>query len=384
VNVDLMEKISLKVCYINDMLEDISEIQDALLIDRLNLFVNKEKFWISATKLSIRNIDTLHFEMNKFEDAFRRVNSELQVEYQRRQKLQFLIKQESALIALFPLLLEDLNELLNNKAFDIKVPSVIAEFPAMILKLKNLNEISTYFKRISEDYQKVVNMQDVNEFINIKTNININSLTNVFLKITPRSAANKNKMLKLDKLRNDLERLNKEIPEKIKQISEANQEYVKKEMAESRSLLHSELSASFEKVEPKLFAVQELLKKGLRGKEERASEALKLRQTILRYETIIWAEYSTQLFEEMNAFVNGTNTWRLDDFDIALQRFVKEKNEAIKAAKNEFSPLLEKNRDYKNELERLIHTKSSYSDFEILCKKMGGFRFFKMVFYKFK
>ena len=32
VNVDLMEKISLKVCYINDMLEDISEIQDALLI----------------------------------------------------------------------------------------------------------------------------------------------------------------------------------------------------------------------------------------------------------------------------------------------------------------------------------------------------------------
>lgn len=373
-----------KLEYIYDMVNDIQEIEHPYLIQKLSINEKKEQFKLRMEKVNINNYDTLHFELKKLEEEFRKVNIELQKDYQIQQKISSILKQDTQTFGAYPNVLAELNQILtNHNKFSDRV-LLLADLPVIITKLKQITEFNMYVKRLSDEYKLIFSATELQELVGIINKISLRTLFNDHAILERKIAVNKSKILKLEKLRADYNKIVQSFAKSANSLTIENQNYIRSGIEEVRNILFTALNTSFEKCESKLFAMTEMLNKGPVDKTGRADEALKLRQVIIRHETLIWSEHSTQLIEELNAYVKGTNTWRLEDFEIAIPRFVKEKNEAIKAAKSEFSQFIEKNSAIKLEFDRLVNTKCSHADFSQLCKRLGGGKFFKSILLKFK
>lgn len=74
-----------KLEYIYDMINDIQVIDHPYLIQKLSINEKKVQFKDRLIKINLHNYDTLHFELKKLEDEFKKANIELQKDYQIQQ-----------------------------------------------------------------------------------------------------------------------------------------------------------------------------------------------------------------------------------------------------------------------------------------------------------
>lgn len=147
-------------------------------------------------------------------------------------------------------------------------------------------------------------------------------------------------------------------------------------------MLNENPGREFEKADQKIRTIRELLKKQFVANDQRASEAMYIRQMISRYETNIWQEDLTRLFEELNEYINGGSFKNKETFTDQIQSCIKEKTNLLKWSGLSMMFIF-KNRDYKNRFERIINTKCEKQELKQLINDMGSFKPLKNIFYKY-
>lgn len=382
--VEGLKKTLVKLTYMHDMLDEIGQINNPVLEEKVSLNTYKTKFNNGVNNLVFRTVDTLHFEMQQFEQIFKKALVQLNDDKQKREKLRSLMGQDLPVITQFSIIEIEIRKMIEGETKGgIGADYVITHYPSIRDSLNKINEFSKYFSVLSRDYMLVLSGSDLQIFQNTKKTISLQTLSGEFLKLNAKATEYKNKIIKLDTLRNGVNNLQKEVNEKIADLSPNHQIYVREEMMKARGLLFDQLSTEFEKAETKINAIREVLKKEFKSNDQKATEALYIRQTISRYENSIWQEDLTLLFEELNAFVNGSSAWTKDEFSNATQKFIRQKNEAMETVKSEFSLFFEKKRVLKNRFEKIENTKSSKKELEALLNEMSSFKPLKNIFYKF-
>lgn len=382
--IDQLNNMLVKLTYMHDLLQDMEQIKDPVLQQKVSLQVYKSKFINAASNLVSRSVDILYFEMQQFAQLFKKANDQLGSEKQKRERVRSLMGQDLPLLAQFPVVETELRKIVEGEVIgSIGTDYVINNYISIRDNLNKINEFNTYFSRLSRDYLLILSGYDLQIFQMVQKAIALNGLSGEFLKLSSKATEYKNKMIKLDTLRNLVTGLHKEINEKISQLSSNHQSYVQEEMAKIKELLVEKPGPLFEQAEPKINTIREVLKKEFRSNDQRATDALYIRQSIGKYENQIWQEDLTLLFEELNNFVAGKSVWNKDEFGTAMQKFTRQKNEMIETVKTEFELYFSKNRDYKNRFEKIANTKSMRKDLEDLVGEMGSFKPLKNIFYKF-
>lgn len=382
--IEELKKLLVKLAYIHDMLNDIEQIKNPVLEEKISLAVTKTKFINAANNLLFRSVDTLHFEMQHFEQVFKKAVQQLNEEKQKREKVRSLMGQDLPLLSQFPVIEAELRKIVDGEMRGSIGPDyIISNYPSIRDNLGKLNEFSRYFSKLSNDYMQILNGCDLQIFQTAKNTLSLSNLSGEFLKINAKASEYKNKVIKLDTLRNLFTNLHKDVNEKIGELSANHQSFVKDEMAKTRELLLDKVGREYEKAEAKINTIKEVLKKEFKSNDQKATDALYIRQSIARYDNNIWQEDSTSLYETLNDFASGKPGWGKDDFVNAIQRFIKQRNEALELTKTEFELFFEKNREYKNRFEKIANTKSSKRDLEVLVNEMSSFKPLKNLFYKF-
>lgn len=382
--IDDLNNMLVKLTYMHDLLVDIEQIQNPILEEKTSLHVYKPKFYNGASNLVFRSVDTLLYEMQQFEQLFKKAYSQLNDEKQKRERLRSLMGQDLLLVTQFPVIESELRKIVEGEMKGtIGADFVITNYLSIRDNLSKLNEFSKYFSKLSRDYMLILGGFDLQVFQTIKSTLSLSNLSGEFIKMNSKATECKNKMIKLDTLRNQVNNLRKEINEKIGELSANHQIYVKEEMTKIQELLIENLGSEFEKAEPKINTIREVLKKEFKSNDQRATDTLYIRQSITRYENNIWQEDLTILFEELNGFVAGKSAWSKDEFSNTTQKFIRQKNEVLELVKTEFDLFLSKNRDLKNKFEKIANTKSSKKELEILINEMNSFKPLKNIFYKF-
>lgn len=106
----------------------------------------KQKFLNAADKLVFRSVDTLHFEMQKFEELFRKVNTQLNAEKQKQEKVRSLIHQDMPLLTVFPEIEKALKGIADGETVNgMGTDYVITNYRSIRDSLLKLNEFSKYF-----------------------------------------------------------------------------------------------------------------------------------------------------------------------------------------------------------------------------------------------
>lgn len=384
VKIKELEGVLVKLTYMHDMLNDIEEIRNPVLEEMISLAVTKTKFINSANSLLFRSIDTLYFEMQQFEKLFKKTVSQLNDEKQKREKVRSLMGQDLSVLSQFPVIETELRRIVDGESKGgIGTDHVLTNYPSIRDNLSKINEYSIYFSRLSRDYMLILKDSDIHVFQAAKSNLSLGTLSAEFMKLNSRATGFKNRMLQLDTLRNQVSSLRKEINEKSGDLASNHQTYVREEMAKIQELLFDSLGSEFEKAAVKISMIRELLKKEFRSNDQRATDTLYIRQSIAKYENNIWQEDLTILFEALNDYANGMSGWSKDDFGIAVQKFIKQRNEILESVKIEFELFFSKNRDYKNRYEKIANTKGSRKELETLVNEMSSFKPLKNLFYKF-
>lgn len=382
--IDELEAVLIKLTYMHDILNDIEEIRNPALEEKISLTTIKTRFITSANTLSFRSVDTLHYEMQNFEKLFKKTISQLNDEKQKREKVRSLMGQDLPVISQFPVIETELRKITEGEMKgSIGADYVITNYPSIRDHLNKLNEFSKYFSKLSRDYLLILSGHDLQVFQAVQNNLSLSNLPGEFIKLNAKATEYKNKMIKLDTLRNQLNALRKEVNEKTGELSVSHQAYVRDEMTKIQELLVDKPGSEFERADAKINAIREILKKEFRSNDQRATDTLYIRQSIGKYENNIWQEDLTSLFEALNDFANGKPGWTKDDFGVAVQKFIKQRNEALGSVKDEFELFFSKNRDYKNRFEKIANTKSSKKELEILINEMSSFKPLKNIFYKF-
>lgn len=382
--VNELESVLVKLTYMHDMLNDIEKIQNQILEEKISLNVIKPKFIDSANRLLFRSIDTLHYEMQNFEKLFKKTVLQLNDEKQKCEKIRSLIAQDLPVITAFPLIEAELKKIADGEMKGgIGADYVLTNYPSIRDNLKNINEFDKYFSKLSHDYILILEDSDIKVFQAVKTNLSLSSLSSEFMKLNSRAIGFKNRIIQLDTLRNQVNSLKKEINEKAGDLAINHQSYIQEEMVRIQELLFDKPGREFEKAGAKINTIRELLKKEFRSSDQRATDTLYIRQSIAKYENNIWQEDLTILFESLNDYANGKLGWSKDDFSIAIQRFIKQRNETLESVKSEFALFFSKNRDYKNRFEKIANTKSTRKELETLISEMSSFKPLKSIFYKF-
>src|SRR5665647_878064 len=85
-----LKKVLVKLTYMHDMLNDIEQIKNPVLEEKASLAITKAKFISAANNLLFRSVDTLHFEMQHFEQVFKKAVQQLNDEKQKREKVRSL------------------------------------------------------------------------------------------------------------------------------------------------------------------------------------------------------------------------------------------------------------------------------------------------------
>ena len=382
--IDGLKEMLVKLSYMHYLLKDLEQIKDPILSQKISLREHKEKFRGGADRLVARSVNTLHHEMKNFESLFKTVVSKLNDAEQKRDKLKSLAGQDLPLISQFPVIANEIQSLHEGEASGTLTPEhVIANYASIRDSLNKINESSKYFSRLSKDYLAILSDCDLKVFDSIKKTVSLSNLSMEFAKINSKTTEYKNRMLRLDTLRNQAAQLRKEVNEKVGQLSAHHQTYVRNEMAEIQNLLFDKPENTFEKAGAKINMVRELLKKEFRSNDQRGTDALYIRQYIGRYESNIWQEDLAKFYEELNLFVNGSSKWTKDDFTNSVQNLIKEKNQVLEITRKEFDLFFSKNREYKNRFEKIENTKSAKKELEDLVREMGSFKPLKNIFYKF-
>jgi len=379
-----LKKAIVKLTYAYELLSDMEEIKDPILKERLAVELNKNQFINSANKLLFKSIDTLHFEMQNFEQLFKKISLQLNTERQKCEKVKSLIGQDRPLLTQFPIIELEIRKISEGEIKgSFGADYIINNYSSVRDNLNKLNEFSKYFFRLSGDYMKILNGNDLQIFQTSKTTLSLGSLSPEFMKISAKATAFKNKMIKLDTLRNQLNNLRKELNEKIEHLTPNHQNYVRAEMIKIQQYLFENLGFEFEKSEQKISTIKELLKKEFKTNDQRATDLLYIRQSIAKYEHNIWQEDLTLLYESLNDFASGKTGWTKEEFNITIQKYIKQRNETLELTKTEFELFFSKNRDYKNRFEKIANTKSSNKELDILVNEMSSFKPLKNLFYKF-
>ena len=379
-----LKNFMVKLSYISEMLGDIQQIKNPALETKLTLDNYKHKFIADAEKLVARSIDTLHFELQKFEALYRKTAEQLNTEKQKRDKVRSLLGQDLPLISQFPLVKKELESIADGESKGIiGADYILTNYISIKENIKKLNEFSMYFLRLSKDYLQILAGTDLEIFQNIKNQLTLGNLSAEFVRLNSNATICKNKMISLDTLRNQMNSLRTEINAKINDLSPNHQSYVRTEIAIIQELLLDKPGIDFEKAGSKINTVRAVLKKEFVSNDQRATDALYIRQSIARYENNIWQEDLTVLFEELNNYASGNPGWSKEDFGQAIQKFITHKNEALETVKIAFELFFEKNRDYKNRFEKIANTKAANAELESLVKEMGSFKPLKNIFYKF-
>lgn len=382
--IDQLNNMLIKLAYMHDLLQDMEQIKDPVLQQKVSLQVYKPKFINAASNLLSRSVDTLYFEMQQFAQLFKKANDQMGSEKQKRERVRSLMGQDLPLLVQFPVIETEFKKIVEGEVVgSIGADYVINNYKSIRDNLHKIGEFNTYFSRLSKDYLLILGGCDLQIFQTVQKAISLNILSGEFLKLNAKATEYKQKMIKLDTLRNLATGLYKEINEKISQLSSNHQTYVQDEMAKVKELLVEKPGPIFEQAEPKINTIREVLKKEFRSNDQRATDALYIRQSIAKYENQIWQEDLTLLFEELNNFVEGKSTWNKDEFGTAMQKFIRQKNEMVEVVKSEFELYFSKNRDYKNKFEKITNTKSLRKDLENLVGEMGSFKPLKNIFYKF-
>jgi len=379
-----LESVLVKLTYMHDMLNDIEEIRNPVLEEMISSDVTKARFVNSANSLLFRSVDTLYFEMQHFEKLFKKTVSQLNDEKQKREKVRSLMGQDLLVLSQFPVIEAEFRRIVDGQVKgSIGADHVITNYPSIRDSLNKINEFSIYFSRLSRDYMLILGDSDIQVFQAAKNNLSLSTLSGEFMKLNSRATGFKNRMLQLDTLRNQVSNLKKEINEKSGDLASNHQTYVREEMAKIQELLFDRLGSEFEKAAVKINTIRDLLKKEFRSNDQRATDTLYIRQSISKYENNIWQEDLTILFEALNDYASGKSGWSKDDFGIAVQKFIKQRNETLESVKTEFELFFSKNREYKNRYEKIANTKGSRKELETLVNEMSSFKPLKNLFYKF-
>ncbi|MBK9381246.1 MAG: hypothetical protein IPN39_07945 [Chitinophagaceae bacterium] len=381
---DQLYKAQMNLQYISVLLNDLDKINTPVLREKLSLTEYKQKFLNAADKLVFRSVDTLHFEMQKFEELFRKVNTQLNAEKQKQEKVRSLIHQDMPLLTVFPEIEKALKGIADGETVNgMGTDYVITNYRSIRDSLLKLNEFSKYFSVLSKDYLQVLSGQDLQLFQSIKPVLSLSMLLSEGLRLSSLAAELKNRIIRLDTLRNQFVLLRREVNEKIGEVSPNHQKYIREEISGIQALLNENPGREFEKADQKIRTIRELLKKQFVANDQRASEAMYIRQMISRYETNIWQEDLTRLFEELNEYINGGSFKNKETFTDQIQSCIKEKNEFIEMVRSEYDVYFQKNRDYKNRFERIINTKCEKQELKQLINDMGSFKPLKNIFYKY-
>lgn len=379
-----LENTQIKLQYISDLLNDLEKISSPVLQQKLSLSEYKQKFQKAADKLLFRSVDTLHFEMQKFEELFKKVNTQLNAEKQKQEKVRSLIHQDMPLLAVFPEIDKALKRIAEGETVNgMGTDYVINNYISIRDSLLKLNEFSKYFSALSKDYLQVLSGYDLQLFQTIKPVLSLSILLSEGLRLSSLAAELKNRIIRLDTLRNQFVLLRREVNEKIGEVSPNHQKYISEEISGIQALLNENPGKEFEKADQKIRTIRELLTKQFVANDQRASEAMYIRQMISRYETNIWQEDLTRLFEELNDYMNGGSFKNKEAFTEQIQSCIKEKNEFIEMVRSEYDIYFQKNRDYKNRFERIINTKCEKQELKQLINDMGSFKPLKNIFYKY-
>ena len=379
-----LQKVLIKLTYMHDMLNDIEEIKNPVLEEKVSLPVTKAKFSNAANTLLFRSVDTLHFEMQHFEQLFKKALLQLNDDKQKRERVRSLMGQDMPLLSQFPVIETELRRIVEGETKGSIGPDyIISNYLSIRDNLSKLNEFGRYFSKLPNDYLIILSGCDLQTFHTSKNVLSLNNLSGEFLKINSKAIEYKNKMIKLDTLRNQVNSLRKEINEKIGDLSLNHQNYIRDEMTKVQELLFDKIGREYEKADAKINTIRELLKKEFKSNDQKATDALYIRQSIARHENNIWQEDFSLLYESLNDFANGKLCWNKDDFTTAIQKFIKQRNEDLELTKTEFELFFEKNRDYKNKFEKIANTKSSKMELEGLINEMSSFKPLKNLFYKF-
>lgn len=382
--IDELNNMLVKLTYMHDLLNDIDQINNPVLGEKTSLHVYKPKFNNAASNLVFRSVDTLLYEMQQFEQLFKKAYSQLNDEKQKREKVRSLMGQDLPLVTQFTVIESELRKIVEGEMKgSIGADYVITNYLSIRDNLSKLNEFSKYFSKLSRDYMLILGGYDLQVFQTIKSNLSLSNLSGEFVKINSKATEYKNKMIKLDTLRNQVNNLRKEINEKIGELSANHQTYVRDEMAKIQELLFDKIGSEFEKSDAKINTIREILKKEFVSNDQRVTDTLYIRQSISRFENNIWQEDLTILFEELNNFIAGKSAWTKDEFSNATQKFIRQKNEGLGLVKTEFELFFSKNRDYKNRFQKIENTKSSKKELEMLINEMSSFKPLKNIFYKF-
>jgi len=379
-----LQKVLVKLTYMHDMLNDIEEIKNPVLEEKVSLPVTKAKFINAANNLLFLSIDTLHFEMQHFEHIFNKALVQLNDDKQKREKVRSLMGQDMSLLSQFPAIETEFRKIVEGETKGGIGPDyIISNYLSIRDNLSKLNEFSRYFSKLSNDYMLILSGCNLQTFHTSKNVLSLNNLSGEFLKISSKATEYKNKMIKLDTLRNQVNSLRKEINEKIGDLSLNHQNYVRDEMTKVQELLFDKIGREYEKADAKINTIRELLKKEFKSNDQKATDALYIRQSIARHENNIWQEDLSSLYESLNDFANGKPGWNKDDFSTAIQKCIKQRNEALELTKTEFELFFGKNRDYKNRFEKIANTKTSKKELAVLISEMSSYKPLKNLFYKF-
>ena len=379
-----LRSITPKLEYIHQVLKDMELVKDENLSRRVSLSSFKEKFTRSAGQVTLRSVETLRFEVETFELLFKKHAVQLAEERNKCDKVKSLLNQDRPLIAQFPVIGNELSSIASGQISGVASPDhIITNYTAIRGYLTKISEFAKYFSRLPTDYIKVLEGYDLHVFDISQSKVSIAHISGEFLRLNSLAMEMKNRIIKLDTLRTSVNNLRREVNERFDEISPNHQNYVREQMAEIREMLFDKPGKYFEKAEPKINTVREILRRQFISNDQKAGESLHIRQMISKYENEIWQEDSAMLFEELNKFANGSSNWTKEDFLNRIEQCVRDKNEGIANVRNKFSLFFSKNRDYKNRIEKIANTKSSEEEMKKLINEMDSFKPFKNLFYKF-
>ena len=216
---DQLYKAQMNLQYISVLLNDLDKINTPVLREKLSLTEYKQKFLNAADKLVFRSVDTLHFEMQKFEELFRKVNTQLNAEKQKQEKVRSLIHQDMPLLTVFPEIEKALKGIADGETVNgMGTDYVITNYRSIRDSLLKLNEFSKYFSVLSKDYLQVLSGQDLQLFQSIKPVLSLSMLLSEGLRLSSLAAELKNRIIRLDTLRNQFVLLRREVNEKIGEV----------------------------------------------------------------------------------------------------------------------------------------------------------------------
>ena len=226
-----LQKVLIKLTYMHDMLNDIEEIKNPVLEEKVSLPVTKAKFSNAANTLLFRSVDTLHFEMQHFEQLFKKALLQLNDDKQKRERVRSLMGQDMPLLSQFPVIETELRRIVEGETKGSIGPDyIISNYLSIRDNLSKLNEFGRYFSKLPNDYLIILSGCDLQTFHTSKNVLSLNNLSGEFLKINSKAIEYKNKMIKLDTLRNQVNSLRKEINEKIGDLSLNHQNYIRDEI----------------------------------------------------------------------------------------------------------------------------------------------------------